>query len=245
MSFADRLIAHRGILRDRPENTLEAIDAAIASGARYVEIDVQLSADGVPVVIHDATLARSSGREVEVMTLPAAELLATSAHYPQRFGTRFEGVRIPSLAQVAGRVGDAPGVTLFVEIKRHSVERFGVMACVDAVGEVMSRAACPWVAISFLDAVVACARERLAAPIGWVARHHVSEERVRADALRPEWMFVDVEKIACDPRSFWPGPWRWVVYDVMDPRVARAWFAAGADCVETGAIDHMIPALGD
>ncbi|MGF1546037.1 MAG: glycerophosphodiester phosphodiesterase family protein, partial [Thiotrichales bacterium] len=52
------LVAHRGYALRYPENTLPAIEAALAAGARYVEIDVQLSADQVPVLFHDRSLMR-------------------------------------------------------------------------------------------------------------------------------------------------------------------------------------------
>ena len=50
------LVAHRGYALHYPENTLIGIEAAIRAGARYVEVDVQLSADKVPVLFHDRTL---------------------------------------------------------------------------------------------------------------------------------------------------------------------------------------------
>src|SRR5207244_2240185 len=52
------LVAHRGYALRYPENTLVALDAAIRAGAKYVELDVQLSKDGFPVLMHDKTLAR-------------------------------------------------------------------------------------------------------------------------------------------------------------------------------------------
>jgi len=55
------LIAHRGYASRYPENTLPAIEAALKAGARHVEIDVQTSADHIPVLFHDATLERLCG----------------------------------------------------------------------------------------------------------------------------------------------------------------------------------------
>lgn len=53
-------IAHRGGAREFPENTLEAFVAAVALGADMVEMDARLAADGVPVVLHDPTLDRTT-----------------------------------------------------------------------------------------------------------------------------------------------------------------------------------------
>jgi glycerophosphoryl diester phosphodiesterase len=55
------LIAHRGWPRRHPENSLPGIEAALMAGAGYVEVDVQLSADRVPVLFHDAGLERLCG----------------------------------------------------------------------------------------------------------------------------------------------------------------------------------------
>jgi glycerophosphoryl diester phosphodiesterase len=52
------IIAHRGSSSDYPENTYRSFDAAIDEGFRHLECDVQLSADGIPVVIHDGNLER-------------------------------------------------------------------------------------------------------------------------------------------------------------------------------------------
>ena len=54
------IIAHRGASHDAPENTLQAFQRAAEQGANGLEFDVQLSADGVPVIIHDANLERTT-----------------------------------------------------------------------------------------------------------------------------------------------------------------------------------------
>lgn len=71
---ADRapvLIAHRTAMGLRPENTIVGIEMAVASGVDGVEIDVRATSDGVPVLMHDASLARTVGddRNVEAVTL--------------------------------------------------------------------------------------------------------------------------------------------------------------------------------
>jgi glycerophosphoryl diester phosphodiesterase len=78
-SPADRIerpliLAHRGDWRHEPENSIGAMTAALAvAGCDGVELDVRISKDGVPVVIHDATLARVQGRpdRVDALTIDA------------------------------------------------------------------------------------------------------------------------------------------------------------------------------
>jgi glycerophosphoryl diester phosphodiesterase len=68
------LIAHRGFSSSAPENTIAAFDLAIDEGFDNIELDAHLSADGVPVVIHDDTLDRTTNGSGPVSSLTLAEL---------------------------------------------------------------------------------------------------------------------------------------------------------------------------
>jgi glycerophosphoryl diester phosphodiesterase len=91
------ITAHRGASRAAPENTLAAIRAAIEQGADYAEIDVHLTSDGVPVLIHDEDLQRLAGiaSRPGAMTLEAIRRVDVGT----RFGPAFVGERIPALAE--------------------------------------------------------------------------------------------------------------------------------------------------
>lgn len=69
-----RVLAHRGLALEAPENTLAAFEHAVRVGAAYLETDVHLSADGVAVLAHDPTLDRVAGRRDTVASLPMEEL---------------------------------------------------------------------------------------------------------------------------------------------------------------------------
>lgn len=107
------VIAHRGASRDRPENTIAAFDEALRQGCDGIELDVQLSRDGVPVVYHDKTLTRAGGGRRRVAQLALRELVALDAG--NRFDARYSGQRIPVLEEVLERCGRR--TRLFVEIK--------------------------------------------------------------------------------------------------------------------------------
>jgi glycerophosphoryl diester phosphodiesterase len=92
-----RIIAHRGAKANAPENTIAAFRRAHEEGARWVEFDVKLSADGHPVVIHDHTLERTTNGRGEVRAKTLAELQALDAG--SWFGKSFAGERVPSLAE--------------------------------------------------------------------------------------------------------------------------------------------------
>ena len=106
-------IAHRGASRMAPQNTLAAFEKALDVGADGIEFDVRLCADGVPVVIHDATVDATtdgSGR-VEAMELAALKRLDAGSS----FSPAFAGTQIPTLAEVLEAVeGD---VLLNIELK--------------------------------------------------------------------------------------------------------------------------------
>ncbi|MCI0155402.1 glycerophosphodiester phosphodiesterase [Leifsonia shinshuensis] len=78
MTFLDgprpRIIAHRGLATEAPENTLLAFLKALSAGATHVETDVHCSADGVAVISHDPDLSRVAGRSVRVEQLTMPEL---------------------------------------------------------------------------------------------------------------------------------------------------------------------------
>ena len=74
-----RIIAHRGFMRRFPENTLVAVKGAFDNGADAVEVDIRLSADGVPVVMHDETVDRTTNGHGAVNALHAAAMATLDA----------------------------------------------------------------------------------------------------------------------------------------------------------------------
>jgi glycerophosphoryl diester phosphodiesterase len=102
---APRLVAHRGAPRIARENTLPAIDAAIALGALVVEVDARRTNDGVAVLLHDPTLARLWGDARTVSEVSATEVAALG-----------EGdVRIPTL-ESAVATARGHGVVLLIDL---------------------------------------------------------------------------------------------------------------------------------
>lgn len=110
------IIAHRGFSAIAPENTLAAFSAAIQHGADSIELDIQLSADGVPVVIHDATLDRTTGTAGNVSEKTLAELKTLDAG--AWFNDKYAGERIPTLKEVLVAVNAIPSF-LYFDVKKH------------------------------------------------------------------------------------------------------------------------------
>jgi glycerophosphoryl diester phosphodiesterase len=106
-------IAHRGASARAPENTLAAFAAAIDLKVDAIEIDVHLCADGVPVVIHDDTVDRTTDGRGAVASLRLRELKRLDAG--SWFAPRFKGERIPTLEEVFDLARGRCGVN--IEIK--------------------------------------------------------------------------------------------------------------------------------
>jgi glycerophosphoryl diester phosphodiesterase len=122
-SFGGTLIfGHRGAAGDAPENTLAAFEGALRQGADGIECDVHLSADGVPVVIHDARLERTTSGSgwVGEHSIAALKRLDAGSWFNERYRGKarsgFVRQRIPLLAEVLWWVGQR-GCKALVEIK--------------------------------------------------------------------------------------------------------------------------------
>jgi glycerophosphoryl diester phosphodiesterase len=100
------IIAHRGASAEAPENTLAAFRRAIELGADGVELDVRLAADGVPVVIHDATLKRTASIDRRVADMTSTELARLDVgswfnrHHGHLANEAYALERIPTLERV-------------------------------------------------------------------------------------------------------------------------------------------------
>lgn len=91
------LCAHRGAMSTHPENTLPAFEEALRLGAHMIEFDVQLTRDGALVLMHDATIDRTTNGKGKVSDLTFAELRALDAGV--RMQERFAGTRIPTFEE--------------------------------------------------------------------------------------------------------------------------------------------------
>ena len=232
------LIAHRGYSQCYPENTLAGFQAALRAGAQCIEFDVQFTADRVPVVFHDTELARVTGSKGRIQEISFAALSQLRASEVDRLGKQFLQEPIPSLQDVLDLLTQWPGATAFVEIKTATVKQFGVAQVVDVLMSALKNIQTQCILISFDWAVLESARKAGMSRIGWVIRDWNNESCLQAQALSPDVLFYDVEKIGTE--DLWPGPWQWALYDIVDPDEALRWFARGVDFIETWDIGAML-----
>jgi glycerophosphoryl diester phosphodiesterase len=152
------VIAHRGAAAVAPENTLPAVEQAIAEGADWIEIDVQETADGAVVVVHDADFMKLAGVPVRVADATLAEIEAIDVG--AAFAPAFAGTRVPTLAAVlAAAKGRAK---VLIELKHHG----RAVRLEERVAEAVEAAG-------------------MAGEIAVMSLDHASARRMKA--LRPDW----------------------------------------------------------
>jgi glycerophosphoryl diester phosphodiesterase len=233
------IIAHRGNAIEFPENTLQSLASAVELGVRYVEFDVQLTQDKVPVVLHDSDLQRVGNRPDVVHDMTWTELSETPVGEIDRFGHRFAYTYPPSLAQVVDALEGWEGVTAFVEIKRASLRKFGRETVLRRMAQVLKPSLERCVVISFDLPSLHVMRQMTGARIGWVTQSYSDAALAEATAAAPEFLFANLERLPEGLETLWPGPWDWAIYEVRDLQTARECHALGARFVETMAVRSL------
>ena len=135
MAYRPLVISHAGCGGHAPPDTLAGVRKAIELGADAVEVDVRVSAEGVPVVIHDDTVDSTTDGTGNIHLIPLKEIgkLNAAAHYP----AWPEREIVPTLEQVVREVrGEA---LLVLDVKRSDIEGvlLDVLRMNSALGRVM------------------------------------------------------------------------------------------------------------
>jgi glycerophosphoryl diester phosphodiesterase len=239
MASVPLLVAHRGYPARYPENSLEGLEASLRAGACWVEFDVQLCADGVPVVLHDATLDRTASQSGCIMDLASTQLAGISVHEPERFGACENPVLLPTLAQTLKLLARWPRAQAFVEIKEESLARFGIDAMLRAVITVIRAHSVACTLISYAAEVLAPARAAGLAT-GWVLRRWDASTQRLAEVEAPDYLICNHKRLPLSAQDIWQGQWHWVSYEVSDPELALALATRGVELIETDAIGAML-----
>lgn len=202
--------AHRGASGDAPENTLPAFELAIEQGADGIELDLQRSADGHLVVIHDETIDRTSDGSGKVAALTLEEL--------RRFDygngmPGFEGTVIPTLREVLELL-EPTRLTINIELK-NSVELYpGMEAEAKALVEEFGLAhrviysSFNHYSLRSLRSMSAEARLGVLYSDGmvdpWVYASYLG-----VDAIHPPYQVLQVPGVVdeCHARGVWVHPW--------------------------------------
>ena len=237
----DYLIAHRGYSQCFPENTLLAIQAALDEGAKYIEIDIQLTADRQAVVFHDRDLQRLCHQSGTIHDYTLKELQPFSSYSPDRFKDKYLGEKIATLKEVVTLFKAYPGTTLFVELKRISIEKFGSSVVLDIVEREIKEIKKQSIIISFSLDVLELLRRRMNFPIGAVVddwHTAMTTEYERLTNLNPEYFFCDITLVPKKGVLHFLNT-RLACYECTDVDQAVSVLQRGVDLIETFDIKKM------
>ncbi|OWK61923.1 Glycerophosphodiester phosphodiesterase 1 [Lonchura striata] len=112
-------IAHRGGAHDAPENTLAAIRQAAENGATGVELDLEFSADGVPILMHDDTVERTTDGAGRLQDLTFEEIRKLDPSAKHRLRSQFQDEKVPTLREAVVE-SMHHNLTIYFDVKGHA-----------------------------------------------------------------------------------------------------------------------------
>ncbi len=226
------VVAHRGVHKGIPENSLSAYQRAIDLGADFVEIDIRTTKDGQFVSIHNATIdAYVHGGTGAVKEMTLAELRALDIG--ARLGPRWTGTRIPTLDEILdlckGRIGiyldlkDADVAGLVKIVKRHRMER-----------EIL------WYASpSKLEQLNQCCDHCIAMPDPYLERNLPGIiNRFKPDVIAAVWKHYSKTFVETCHKAG-----AIVIVDESDPSCWQDALAWGSDGIQTDHVEELIAFL--
>jgi glycerol-3-phosphate dehydrogenase/glycerophosphoryl diester phosphodiesterase len=226
-------VAHRGYAAKYPENTILALREAIKAGAHLVELDVQLSSDLVPVMLHDGNFVRTTSVDKSIFEITSEEIKCTEGL--EQIST-LEDVMV-WLKEVSVK---EPKVKAFVELKQESIDFHGLDACMEAVSGACKDSLDLCIFISFNADAVSRAKALGFKEIGWVLPSHKSASFEVAKNLAPEYLFANINLLPQDDTPLKKGCWKWIIYEIVSKKIAAQLIARGAHGIETMEIEKML-----
>ncbi|CAJ1053216.1 glycerophosphodiester phosphodiesterase 1 [Xyrichtys novacula] len=115
------VVAHRGGGHDAPENTIAAIREASKNGATGVELDLEFSSDGIPILMHDDTVDRTTNGSGPLSNMRLSELSKLDAAAKHRLRDEFAGEKIPTLEEAVEECIKLQ-LTIYFDVKGHPDE---------------------------------------------------------------------------------------------------------------------------
>jgi len=232
-------IAHRGAPALAPENTLPSLRKAIELGAHFVETDVQLTRDGIPVLFHDRTLERLCGRSGAIGDFSFREIEAFRVQSGDVAPDGEPCAPIPKLDALIELIDAHRHVTAFIELKRISLSTHTSSFVLDTVLQSLTPARSQCVLISFATEVLHEAKVRGVERLGAVLTTWEQRVSAQLSSLEPEFVFCEVDLIPDGYVHREKTP-KLVLYDINDFEQALALAARGFEYLETSHIAEQL-----
>jgi len=237
-----QLVAHRGYAYRYPENTLLAIQAAVEVGARYIEFDVLMTADEVPVLFHDRDMLRMCGVPGVIHQHTLAQLQNVNVSESGKFGDSFAENKMTTLNEIVAYLATVPQVTAFVELKRQGLDAHGIDRFLDTVLPLLAPIQQQAVVISYSIETLLATQQCSNYPVAAVFDHWEERNNPLIKQLSPEYMFTDINELPLNGSLSIPGT-TLAVYECVDPVKAMQVHERGIELVETFQIKEMLEAL--
>lgn len=234
------LIGHRGEPESWPENSLLGFQSVLEAGVCYIETDVQITADGIAVLSHDASVLKITGNDLQVTATDYKTLRALPAGYPERFSDRYRDLHIARLDELLDLLQQWPHVRAFIEVKQASIDAHGIPAVVATILASINPVLQQCILISFDYDLLVHARKHTQLPIGWVLSEWSSDSKDRALSLGPDYLFCNRKRLPAGAEPLWQGPWQWAVYTVNVASEVAPLLERGIQLIETNIIRQLL-----
>ncbi|MBF0381117.1 MAG: hypothetical protein HQL69_08865 [Magnetococcales bacterium] len=235
----DNLVAHRGIPAQFPGNSLQGLDAALKLGIKYLEFDIQISSDGVPVLFHDANLKRETGVNTRVEDLTWNQLQKIKFKRHNGAKSHF----LTSLKSAVELLSHYPSSTVFIEVKRAAILKYGIVDVEEAIYKILKPIANKTVPISIHKGFLLHVRQKWKTPIGWICETFKEQNQKQAKILQPDYLFANMDNLSITQLQP-PVEWQWAIYETSDPKVAKKWLKSGATLIESNDVATMLGFFG-
>ncbi|MFK5915412.1 MAG: glycerophosphodiester phosphodiesterase family protein [Woeseiaceae bacterium] len=234
-------IAHRGYAAAYPENSLLALQAAKNVGAEYVEVDIQLSKDHVPVLFHDRDLNRLCQQNGAIHNYTFSELENFMLTDSEKFSNLYVDNKITSLQSFVEFLKENPNLKAFIELKRSMITIFGEDLVLEKVLPMFENMEKQISFISYNQNILKTIHNTTSFDIGVVVDQW-SEYKVEKNN-QPQWLFCSVEGLTSgndEIKKLQSNSTKIAVFEVGNIGVAKHLFAKGINYLETFRIKEML-----
>lgn len=235
-------IAHRGYAAAYPENTLIALDAARKAGAKFLEVDIQLSADLVPVLFHDRNLQRLCQQTGAIHDYDFSELENFNVTDMEKFANKYANNKITRLLTFIDYLKLHPDLYAFIELKRSMIENFGEECVLETLLPMFSAMKNQICFISYNQPILKKINNRTDYATGIVVDDW-TEYNNNADWIS-EWVFCSSEGLP-ENNAELEIKSKVAVFEVGNIGLAKHLMAKGLRFLETFRIKEMIQAFSD
>lgn len=243
LAFSPPVIAHRGAGMIAPENTLAAVKEACVQGAKWIEVDVKITYDGIPILMHDETIDRTTDGSGSVADLTWDEVKDVDAGI--KCGSNFAGEKIPTLSDVMQAVVDAD-MNIIVEMKPcPGRARATTMVTIIEMSKIWpEKDSCPVISSFDVESLQIAAQmephwPRLLLMERWSDEWRETFEKVGASAISFPEADLTKERVEEFARLRIP----LMAYTVNDPARAKELLAWGASAIYAGRPKEIIQQL--